>query len=511
MLRKWRRFASVFAFCGMAGLLAGTVLAASPSPMRGGRLRVADDPPGGPFGVPWKRGIYGSIPASVVFEAPFWGDARGRIYPYLVERWELSTDRRTLTLRVRRNVRFHDGTELDAEAMRFNVQKQIEHRRLPRMVQSAETVDRYTLRVNLSEWHNGILLWLDGLGSTEIVSPRHVQRLGEDRAQWEPVGTGPFRVTRYDPNAYAEFVRFPGYWDPGKPYLDRLEMRFFRDQQTLKAALLAGQLDVAGFSDPVIISELKATGRFQLISGLHTVNIALIPDSANADSPLADRRVREAVYSAIDRESIARALGYGIFEASNQIAHPGHDAALRDSPLSPYDPARARRLLAEAGYPDGFRTRLIFDPTVVSREIATALQGYLERVGVRADLDMVDRPRFAEYQQKGWRGFLIETMSYVANFNSWVEFFFTNPPAVYASMKRPPELEKVWQESRTTLTPQRHKLQLLHRVLLQDLTVVPVMIGPRKVYIAQPYVRNTGHLQGGTWPRWRPGDAWIAR
>jgi hypothetical protein len=78
-------------------------------------------------------------------------------------------------------------------------------------------------------------------------------------------------------------------------------------------------------------------------------------------------------------------------------------------------------------------------------------------------------------------------------------------------MKRPPELEKVWQESRTTLTPQRHKLQLLHRVLLQDLTVVPVMIGPRKVYIAQPYVRNTGHLQGGTWPRWRPGDAWIAR
>ncbi len=511
MRRKWACVALGVSALGLVALLVGTVPAASPTPVRGGILRVADDPPGGPFGIPWKRGIYGVIPAIPVFETPFWGDGRGRIFPQLAERWELSPDRKTLLLRIRRGVRFHDGTELTAEAMRFNLQQQIEARRLPGIVQSVDVVDGFTVRVNLAEWHNGLLLWLDGLGSTEIASPRHIQRVGEDRAQWEPVGTGPFRLVRYDPNAFAEYVRFNGYWDRGKPYLDRLEMRFFRDQQTLKAALLGGQLDVAGFSDPVIISELKAMGRFQLITGFHTVNLVLVPDSANADSPLADRRVREAVVSAIDREALAKGLGYGIFEASEQIAHPGHGAALGDYRSPRYDPTRARRLLAEAGYPDGFSTRVVFDPTVVSREIAAAVQAYLGRAGIRAELEMVDRARFAEYQRRGWRGLLVETMSYVANFNSWVEFFFTNPPAVYASMKRPAELEKVWQESRTTLTPQRHKLQQLHRLLLEDLTVIPLLIGPRKVYIAQPHVRNTGHLQGGTWPRWRPGDAWIAR
>ncbi|MDR7563762.1 MAG: ABC transporter substrate-binding protein, partial [Armatimonadota bacterium] len=336
------------------------------------------------------------------------------------------------------------------------------------------------------------------------------QRLGQERAQWQPVGTGPFRLVRYDPSSYADYVRFAQYWDRAKPYLDRLEMRFIRDMQTRRAALLAGQLDVAGFEDPQIIAELKAMGRFRVITGPPGLGILmLIPDSANPDSPFADRRVREALGYAVDRAAIARALGYGNWEPWDQIAHPVSPAALQDYRGPTYNPARAKELLAQAGYPGGFDTRLTPAP-YLPREVSVVIQRYLREVGIRAELDTPDIAGYRERQVKGWRGLLIQLYGYFPNFNNYVRFYFTNSPEGFVSLRRPEGLDRLVEDSASTLTVQRHKVQQVHRMLLQDLTVIPVYLNMR-TYIARPEVRDTGHLTKATWPYWEPAKAWKAR
>ncbi|MCS7173536.1 MAG: ABC transporter substrate-binding protein [Armatimonadetes bacterium] len=495
----------------LVGLVGPRGTAAGPAAEipRGGTLRLGDELPEGLFGIPWRRAPRSTVPAVPAFETPLWVDVRGRAHPHLAERWSIGPDRRSVTLVLRRGVRFHDGTLLNAQALQWNLQKQIETRRAPDIVKAVEARGPFEVVVHLERWANGLLLWVGGLGATDVVSPSYVLRVGEDQADERPVGTGPFRVTRYDPKAFAEYVRFERYWDPGKPYLDRLELRFFADMQTMKAALLARQLDVGGFNDPAVIAELRRSRELREISGLHTLNWALWPDSANADSPLADRRVREAVSLAVDRNALAMGVGYGVFRPWAQIAHPGHSAALEAGAPIRFDPDRARRLLAEAGYGSGFRTRIISE--AVSRDIAVAVQGYLRGVGIEAEVEIVDRARMADYQRRGWRGFILHPMPYVPNFNSWLEFFFIRHPLGQVSLKRPERLMELWEASRATVNEDRNVTRQLHRYLLEEIMVIPLLTGPQKVYFAWPYVRNTYLLQGATWPRWKPAEAWIAR
>ncbi|MDR7445239.1 MAG: ABC transporter substrate-binding protein [Armatimonadota bacterium] len=507
----------------MGGLALGVILAvvlaargigvglAGPAeqPQRGGVLRVADEPPGGPFGVPWIMPVFGIIAAMPVYETLVWVDAYGRVSPRLAERWEVAPDRKAIVLRLRRGVKFHDGTELTGEAVKFSLEESIKVRRLPAYIKSVDVLDRYTVRVNLEKWDNGVFLALGGSAAL-IASPATIQRLGQERAQWQPVGTGPFRIVRYDPSSYADYVRFAQYWDRGKPYLDRLEMRFIQDEQTRKAALLAHQLDIAGFGDPAIIAELRDTGRFRLITGPPGAGILMIiPDSVNSDSPFADRRVREALAYAVDRDAIARALGRGNWRPWNQIAHPFSPAALQDYPGPSYNPARAKELLAQAGYPNGFRTRVI-KAFYLERDIALAVQRYLQEVGIQAELETPEIGRYVEYQRKGWRGVLLHFYGYFPNFNNYIRFYFTNSPEGFVSMRRPEGLDRLVEESASTLTPQRHKLQQVHRLLLQDYTVIPVFMAMR-TYVAWPEVRDTQHLTKATWPYWEPAKAWKAR
>jgi len=508
---RGKAWAAVFLAVGLVGIgiLGGSAAGPASEVRRGGILRLGDELPEGLFGIPWRRAPRSTVPAVPAFETPLWVDVRGRTHPHLVERWSIGPDRRSVSLVLRRNIRFHDGTLLNAHALQWNLHKQIEARRAPDIVKSVEVRGPFEVVIHLERWTNGLLLWLGGLGATDVVSPGYVLRVGEDQADERPIGTGPFRVTRYDPKAFAEYVRFDGYWDRGKPYLDRLELRFFADMQTMKAALLAGQLDVAGFNDPAVIAELRRNRELREISGLHTLNWALWPDSENADSPLRDRRVREAVSLAVDRNALAAGVGYGVFRPWSQIAHPGHSAALEASPLIRFDPERARRLLAEAGFGSGFRTKIISE--AVSRDIAVAVQGYLRGIGVEAEVEIVDRLRQADYQRRGWRGFILHPMPYVPNFNSWLEFFFIRHPLGQVSLKRPERLTELWEASRATIQEDRNITRQLHRYLLEELMVIPLLTGPQKVYFSWPYVRNTHLLEGATWPRWKPAEAWVAR
>ena len=472
-------------------------------PKRGGILRVSDAIPNTPL-LPWEMSTVSMPSAMPALEPLVWVDRLGRVHPGLAERWEISPDLSTITLFLRQGVRFHDGTEFNAEAVRWNLERQIQAKRLP-WVRAVRAVDRYRVRLELAEWDNRILSALSGPEGL-VVSPASVERQGVDAARWNPVGTGPFRLVRLERGVGVRYRRFEGYWQRGKPYLDEIEYAFIEDLQTVRAAFLAGRLDVINVGPiPDIGSSLVQMG-YPSITGRVAPNL-LIPDSANAASPFADGRVRMATWLALDREGIARALGYGRYRAEYQVAaFPSreYDPGIQGPT---HDPEQARRLLAEAGYPHGFRSELVY-PTGRMPDVMTAIQHQLGQVGIRVELRPLSPGGYVERIQRGWNGLLAYALVYQADLVDTLGTHFFGPFA-FASWKRPVGLEQAYREARKTRSPEVVKMRRLNRLLTREADLIPV-VHSGAMYVLQRYVRDTYHLQ---WKGllWRPADAWLDR
>lgn len=482
--------------------------ASSGEPKRGGVLRIVDEPPGTPFGVPWEMVSTGVIPAIPVLEPLVWMDWTGdKVTPKLAERWEVAQDRKSITLYLRKGVKFHDGTGFDAEAVRFNLQHQIEAKRIPGLT-SVDVLDSHTVKLNLEEWDNSIFLYLSDV-VTWMISPTAFQQNGSEWARYHPVGTGPFEFVSYERDVRAQYKRFEGYWDQGKPYLDGVELRFIEDDQTAKLAFLGGEVDMLSMTVNEIAAELMGAGypAIKYQSGFQLLH--LWPDSVNAGSPFAKREVRLAVSHAIDRKAVAEARGFGTGIPAYQIAFPDTAPFIPDDPGHPYDPERAKELLAQAGYPNGFETKMIMSP-YLDRDTAVAIQQYLSAVGIRAELETPEFSRYREYQINGWSGLLLGPMGYFPNYPRLMQAYFMGGTLAYNSVRRPPGFDRLWNEARSTLNQEPEKVQALNRLITDDMMVVPVYVYTR-VYVMQPYVRDTNHMSAAAWPWWTPAEAWLDR
>ncbi|MDR5708931.1 MAG: ABC transporter substrate-binding protein [Armatimonadota bacterium] len=473
------------------------------APKRGGVLRVADAIPNTPF-LPWEMSTVSMPSVMPALEPLVWVDRLGRVHPGLAERWEISQDLSAITLFLRQGVRFHDGTAFNAEAVQWNLERQIQAKRLP-WVRAVRAVDQHRVRLELAEWDNRILSALSGPEGL-VVSPASVERGGVEGARWNPVGTGPFRLVRFERGVGMRYRRFEGYWQRGKPYLDEIEYVFIQDLQTMRAGFLAGRLDVINVGPiPDIGYSLVQMG-YPSITGRVAPNL-LIPDSANATSPFADRRVRVATWLALDREAIARALGYGRYRAEYQLAaFPSreYDPSVQGPK---HNPDQARRLLEEAGYPQGFRTELIY-PTGRMPDVMSAIQHQLGQVGILVELRPLSPGGYVERIQRGWNGLLAYALVYQADLIDTLGTHFFGPFA-FASWKRPAGLEQAYHEARKTRTPEVVKMRRINRLLLREADLIPV-VHSGAMYVLQRYVRDTFHLQ---WKGllWRPADAWLDR
>lgn len=491
---------TVVLFCEFDGLSAQT------QKRYGGTLRIlVDTPPGSPIGIPWELMPISVIPTRPVLEALVKMDLDGNVLPCLAEEWKIAPDKSSMTLRIRRGVKFHDGTTLNAEAVKFNLVAQMEAKRAGTGDwASVEVVDEHTVKINFKTYTNAVFSTLvDAL----IISPEALQKQGIERLRWYPVGTGPFRIVRIDRDTGAKYEKFQEYWDKGKPYLDGIELFFVKDMQTAKAALLAGQADVLNTNVAELVYEL--TGKGYVDHFMYSGILCLIPDSANVESPLSKRLVREAISYAIDREAIVKARGFGIWKARNQLATPQTMAYLEDYIGPKYDPQRAKRLLAQAGYPNGFETKLIVQPGTPDRDAVVAIQRFLSEVGIKTELEFPVMGRYQEYQVKGWHGFLVQPWGRFPNYNVFVRFYAYGPER-FVSWKRPEGLEKAYNESMSTLMPEKAKVQRLHRILLDDFTVIPVYQVTRNS-VATKYVRDAAFMKLATWTHWSPAEAWLAK
>jgi len=209
-----------------------------------------------------------------------------------------------------------------------------------------------------------------------MASPATYKEKGEDWAYTNPVGTGPFKFKEYERAVKMVFTRFDDYWEEGKPYLDGVENVYLSDPMTTQMAFEAGDFDLCYLFLGKQAAEIRDAGfpYNKLGSALCPVH-ALVTSSAEPESPLSNLKVREAIYHAIDRQGISEALGYGLMTPIHQIAPIGCIAHMPEvETVRAFDIDKAKQLLNDAGYPNGFKTRLIMPPNWSNPELASALQ-----------------------------------------------------------------------------------------------------------------------------------------
>ena len=336
---------------------------------------------------------------SNVFEGLTRFRADGSIAPGLAESWEISKDGKTYVFKLRKGVKFHDGTTFDAEDVKFSLDRarapdsKNAQKGLFASIAEVTVVDAHTVKLTLKA-PNGRLLFNLAWGDAVIVAPESVKTLAT-----KPIGTGAYKFVKWVKGDRIDLERFADYWG-AKPALAKATFRFISDPTAAFAAVMAGDVDVfAGFPAPENLPAFKADPRFQVLVGSTEGETILAIN--NKQKPFDDVRVRKAVSMAIDRKAIIDGAMFGIGTPIGTHFAPHHPDYVDLTSKSPYDPAAAKKLLAEAGYPDGFETTLKLPPPSYARRGGEIIAAQLRAIGVKVKIVNLE---WAQWLEEVFRG-----------------------------------------------------------------------------------------------------------
>ncbi len=481
------------------------------TPQYGGVLKIIDMAEGAqPLGAPWAvRGIDSKLQKPVM-ESLIREDYKGNYYPWLATSWKIDQDNNTITLPLRKGVKFHDGTDFNAEAVKFVIDRSIAEK-MARGFVSVDVIDEYTVRINTEPYQNN---FLNTLASTPCnpVSPTAYKTMGEEKAKWHPVGTGPFKFVNFERGNKLTYTKWDGYWQKGKPYLDGVEYLFIRDPMTQQAAMRASgaeKVHVLSVTSGEQAAMMKAQG-FEVIA-MAVGPVSFIPDSANANSPFSKREVRQAVSYAIDREALVKARGFGFWKAANQIPSSDNLGYVKGMEFGQYNPEKAKQLLKEAGYPNGFKMTIHVMPAMVDRDAMVAVQRFLGEVGIKVELEFPDGGGYTAKRWKdGWtNGLMAQHTRMLATFNITYNFYW-NTPGQWPSLTRTEGLIDAINASLRTLNPEDEWGQKLTKMQADDAMIIPLYY-VYEMYVLQPEVRDTGYTIWSASTVNTPETTWLAK
>jgi peptide/nickel transport system substrate-binding protein len=401
----------------LAVALASTASASGPK--RGGTLRVSygneianldfHTAPG--YEMMWVAMNVGCGLVNITPDGKFVGDA--------AESWSMSPDGLLHTFKLRKNVLFHDGTKVDAAAVKFSIDRLMDPATKSAMrpfyepVHSVEVIDPHTVQVRLNHPYAFFLHMLAGYRTGLVIyNPVATQKYSlEDRKKGKPEalpGCGPFRLVEWVKGSHLVMDRFDKYFQPGLPYLDRVVIRTIKDPVTQMAAFKAGEIDFLASFSPEHVDTLKAQNpKAVIMTGKETTPMVgqmkvTVPRDGKpmskdrAPHPIFhDIRVRKAVGCyGIDRNEIVKIAFRGQATAWVGMNPPGTLDTVDVNHLCPYDQARAKALLTEAGY--GPSKPLVFELMTSTEKsvfnvIATVIKDQLSRIGVTANIRLVDK------------------------------------------------------------------------------------------------------------------------
>jgi peptide/nickel transport system substrate-binding protein len=312
-------------------------------------------------------------------------DENGRVLPLLASSWSISDDGLTYSFKLQPGVKFHDGTPFDSSIVKFsldrarapdstNAQKQFFE-----PIDHVETPDALTAVIKLKHPTGLFLYWL-AWGDSIMVAPRSVAT-----NKTHPIGTGPFKFKRWVQGDRILLERNPDYWQKGKPKLDAVTFRFIGDPQAQAAALRAGDVDsFPEFSAAELFGAFQKDSRFATLIGA-TPN-KLVAGMNNARKPFDDIRVRQALMMAVDRKAVMEGAYSGLGTLIGSHFAPSDEGYIDLTGVLPYDPEKAKKLLAEAGYARGFTFTMKVPQMSYATRAAQIMQGMFAEVGVTMNI-----------------------------------------------------------------------------------------------------------------------------
>jgi peptide/nickel transport system substrate-binding protein len=505
---------AIFLFAVLhGGIIPKATGAESEKPRYGGILKVITSLGSVNLGYP----AAGYLPSDYMMADPavetlFRLDNQARPTPWLATGYKISKDLKTLTLTLRKGVKFHDNTDFNAEAVKYllDIYRSSAMSEL-KSVTSIDVVDSHTVRLNLSEFQIQLVPNL-AFRPGQMISPTAIKTQGKDWCMTHPVGTGPFKFVSYQRDSSLKYEKFPGYWQKGKPYLDGVEVEFIADKTSAIMAFKSGRAHVRSSLTPQHLSELKESGKY-LTTTIPIAVYALAGDSGHPNSPFADVRVRRAIEYAVDKATIAKTIGYNIYKPASQLS------AIETWYYNPsvkgyeYNPQKAKELLAQAGYPNGFKTRIMY-PTADPQDVFTAIQGYLAQVGIDAKLEPVAPPLFVQNQTGGWENsmmwFNCSTGTHIDP-GYILENRLSSKGSQFVSITHPADYEKILFSAATELDVKKRKAfyQSVMKSISDNVLVTPIYVAYSGM-AAYPEVRKLG-MNEIAMHLWTPEDAWLAK
>ena len=483
-------------------------------PYYGGILKFAvAGAPTSPIG--WKPETWGPTCCTAMFlclQFLLKERTNGDLEPFVAESWDVNYDPKNtyITFKLKKGVKFADGSDFNAQAVKWNLEQLKAgpaDRGSTANWEKFEVLDDYTIRVYYNKWQNNFLRgWADC--GTYLCSPTAFYKNGVEWMKWHMVGTGAYIQTDYQKDVVTRVRRQDNYWDKGKPYLEGIDQIYVPDELTRKAILLSGEADIMDGVTPRVAKELADKG-YQIFKKQGGPSV-LVPDSANTDSAWSNLKVRQAAEYAIDKEAIVKAFGYGYWETAYQLPTP--DGKAFDPNFAgkrTYDPEKAKALLKEAGFPNGFKTTLICDSTG-GRDIPVAIKSYLDAVGINTEIDMREGGAYRVQMTSPWKNALFYN-SFISwpNFNNSVSFYLGPLSAFFKSTKKPDGWVAMYDASINAPTENVALMRKMARELYDDVTVINVMNG-RGLYAAKKKVQDIG-LEERSSCYWNVEGAWISK
>jgi peptide/nickel transport system substrate-binding protein len=319
--------------------------------------------------------------------------------PSLAESWSASPDGLVYEFVLRKGVKFHNGDSVSAEDVKFSFERYRgnAHKMLKEKVASIEIPDPARVRFRLKQpWPDFMTFYSSATGAGWIVPKKYVEKVGDDGFKKAPIGAGPYRFVSFNPGVELVLEAFDGYWRK-TPAVKRLVFKSIPDEATRLAALKRGEVDIAYGMSGALAEELRRTPGLTLkpVAG-QVVDWVNFTEQWDAKSPWHDRRVRLAATYAIDREAMNQAERLGFARVTWSLVPPSFEFYWQPPGYS-HDPVKARQLLAEAGYPNGFETGDYFCDAALTY-MGEPVVNYLNAIGIRVKLRAIERAAF----QKGW-------------------------------------------------------------------------------------------------------------
>jgi len=421
------------------------------SPTKGGNLIVCQ--PAEPPGLNPTANTAAAIDRVVfsnIYEGLIKVNSKGEFIPGLATTWKVSPDGLIYTFHLRKGVRFHNGESFNARVAKWNIERAKgegtvnPHPEYFKGITSMTTPDDFTLVATLGEVD---ALFIAHMAEGDAVM---LPMQGYENAKSNPVGTGPFKFSKWVRGDRVEMVKFAGYWNPELPYLDKVTFKFIGDASAQIAALKAGDLDVIGYiAAPESAMTLSKDNRFKVFAGTSTGEV--IMSTNNKAAPFDNKLVRQAVAYAIDRQTVVDLVmfGYGTPIGSHWSPSTPYYVDLTDK--FAYNPEMAKSLLTQAGYPNGFDATIKL-PAIYSysKRAGEVIADMLAKVNIRLKIEIVEWGQWIEriFKKKEFQ------LTMIGHVEAWDIGIYANPDyyfqydsqefrdAYARALKAPNEVEK---------------------------------------------------------------------